>query len=241
MIDSEELGDGRLAVHIRAPIIQDLEPTDELAAHVALNCNAFHFGNLYLFSVDDKKADLDYSNKVLSTWLRGPQDLAELVTVAGDNALGVARKLQPQFGGHLANPSEEVVHTMHIGPESEGRQDVWDALNEALETQACVVMGTAEHIELARIGVLTEGWFVINSAFLWFAGRDARTRATILWRLSHNDLESDLPITTYRPTTYTARLQNGDVLTVVTRTCEAATALRNAHHDPRDLNNRWTA
>ena len=234
VLDSEPLGDGRLAVHLRAAILMDLEPSDDIAAYVALHANNFRFGNLYMFGVDGA-LDLDYAYTVMSTWLDAATTV-ELVTLAGNNAVATSRELHERFGGRLANPSGQAHRLTFIGPERRDRRDVWDVLNRTLETQSCLLLGTAERIELAGAGVLTEGWMVVNTQYLWFAGRDHATRATTLWRIPHTDVANDRVTVTSTGPTYTAHLHNGTTLSVTTVSEEAVAALHAAHHDPRDLN-----
>ncbi len=232
VLDSEPLADGRFSVQVRASILMDLEPSDDLVVYVALNGNDFHFGNLYLFPEGDR-FDLDYANKVLNTWVDAP-GVVELVVAAADNATAAAQELQPRFGGRVPNPSGRTRRNTFIGTESTGRHDVWEALDNALDTPRCLILGTADHVELSGIGALTEGWFVVSTEFIWLAGRDHRTRAITLWRVPHRDIHDDGVATEVGRPTYTARLVSGTRLSVVTATEEAAAALRDTHRDPRE-------
>ena len=74
------------------------------------------------------------------------------------------------------------------GPEQWARQDVYATLNDALETQQCSVVGTAERVERSKAGALVDGWFAVTPSYIWIAGRDEHSRQTVLWRFPHGDV-----------------------------------------------------
>lgn len=232
VVDSEPLDDGRHAITIRAPILQDIEPKPQLAVYVALHANAFRLGNLYLFKVGESY-DLDYSYTLMDTWV-GKEGLAELVAVAETSAASAAQALHERFGGRLPNPEAAVRQTSFAGPEQWGRQDVYDLLADALGTQQVLVSGTAERVERSKDRALADGWFVVTGDHLWFAGRDERHRGSVVWRIPHADVRSDRVSSRGSASTYSADLANGAELTVTARTTEAVVALRDARRDPRD-------
>lgn len=228
VVDSDEFVDGRRAVQLRSAILQDVRPNAELFEHVAHQADRFKIGGLYLYP-EGHAYDLDFSIKVLHAWL-DPETLVRLVTVAGSSAIDQADQLFPRFGGHVPNPGGQSHQRAFMGAESRGRQDVWDALERALDTQRCDVIGTAERIALDQTEVLVGGWFVLANDWLWVAGRRERGRDLVVWRVPRPDITATKCLDLFGLPTFVAHFGRGQKMCVGTATVEAVTTLEQRCH-----------
>lgn len=100
-VDVDSIFDGEhLKISVFAPLLIDVQISEELLAHVALSASRFHFGALRLLT-DDERSGLLYFEYAMVGDSANKDEVKLACILVGAVADGLDNELQDQFGGRL--------------------------------------------------------------------------------------------------------------------------------------------
>lgn len=100
-VDLEPVGDGHIRLSVRAPLVMDLNPTNELLTYVGANAGQYKFGYLSTYMEDGQPpvtAEFEFAQ--IASHLSWPV-LDASISIVASTACELARDIRNRFGGRF--------------------------------------------------------------------------------------------------------------------------------------------